>query len=84
MNIQSKGKIDKDNIANIYLELVSNDGIGPIYALAVVYLLIKGEYPIYDRFVRKANETIKNNKKPGEEIRLSELSLTKVPKQYLE
>ncbi|PHU34403.1 hypothetical protein [Pseudobutyrivibrio ruminis] len=82
--IQDRGKIYDDNINDEYRELVDADGIGSIYALAVIYILTREEYPIYDRFVRNAKEAIINNKKPGEKIHLSELSVAKVPKQYWE
>lgn len=84
IDIQSKGKINNDNITDVYLKLVAMDGIGSIYALAVIYLLTREEYPIYDRLVRNAREAIINNKKPGDKIHLSDLSLNSVPKQYLE
>jgi hypothetical protein len=36
-------------------------GIGPVYAIAILFFFSKGKYPIYDRFARVAVKTIFGN-----------------------
>ena len=43
-------------------------GIGPVYAIALLFFISKGKYPIYDRFADTAIKAI-NNKTPRWPIR---------------
>jgi len=75
--------IDDDNIDEIYSKLKKIDGIGTIYAIAVIYLLSRGRFPIYDRFVRLAMYAINEGKAPNATIRLKSLDGgIKIPKEY--
>ena len=82
--IQKEACIKGDNLENLYKSLTAIYGIGPIYAIAIIYLLSRGKYPIYDRYVRGAMVAIKENRCPGTTIKLKALSGKMLPKEYIE
>lgn len=53
--------------------LTEQDGIGPVYAITMLYFITQGEYPIYDRFAKMALSAILKPAKPGELIQYTEL-----------
>lgn len=71
--------IDDTNVDN----LNSIQGVGAVYAIAVIYLLSRRRYPIYDRFVGVAMSAIKDGKTPHSKVspRNTE-AVNKLPKAY--
>lgn len=41
-------------------QLIGFEGIGPVYAITLLYFITKGEYPIYDRFAHIALKQIES------------------------
>ena len=75
---------NKETIESIYEKLHRIDGIGVIYALALLFLISKGKYPIFDWRVRCAKWAIEGNKKPWQKAQRKSLSENTVPSKYWE
>lgn len=55
------GKKQKNcDITEMLKQLIGFDGIGPVYAITLLYFITKGEYPIYDRFAHIALKQIES------------------------
>lgn len=70
-------KNEKDAVQLLGKLRTSNNNIGSVYAITVLYFLSGGEYPIYDRFVQIAVNAISSNAKIGDEVEYKELSDSK-------
>lgn len=55
--------------------LTRQKGIGPVYAITLLYFISKGKWPIYDRFAKMALSAIcdPKGKKPGDVVEYKEL-----------
>lgn len=67
---ENKEELDKFVKQNKYIEFVNHildykiKGIGPVYAITILFFYSKGKYPIYDRFARHALKSIKDKEIP--------------------
>lgn len=68
---------DKDNPQVLIDELLNKGGLGPVYAITVLYFLSGGQYPIYDKYAHMAVCAIEGDKKPRDGVSFSNLSDSK-------
>lgn len=79
--IEAKDLIDKiegvkkvsDKPEETLKVLMEPKGIGPVYALTLLFFLSKGKYPIYDKYAHMALDAYQKGKEPGEGIVYQEL-----------
>lgn len=63
---QKRDKIMSETEAkNLLKTLLKFDGIGPVYAITLLYFITRGQYPIYDKFAHIAIVVIYNQKQYG-------------------
>lgn len=79
--VQNKYSINDGNLDEVYNLLVD---VGPVYAIAVIYLLTKGTYSIFDRRVRCAMGAIcsKDDIVPGQKVHIRTLTKENALSEY--
>lgn len=49
-----KTEVGDANLSELLEKLMGYNGIGPVYAITIIYFMSKGKYPIYDKFAHIA------------------------------
>lgn len=71
----NKRVLYKENAQETLAFLTSQKGIGPVYAITLLYFISKGEWPIYDKYAKMALSAILDPKerKPRDVVKHKEL-----------